>query len=181
METQTNTATTWTIDPMHSEVQFKVKHLMISTVTGLFSQYEGQVEMVGDDFADASITFEADVDSITTGNEQRDGHLKSAEFFDTAQFPKLMFSSTGMTKTGDDTYKLTGDLTMHGVTESVTLNAEYGGQMQDFYGQTKAGFEVSGKINRKEFGLEWGGVTEAGGVVLGDDVKLQMNIQLTKK
>ena len=179
METQT--ATTWAIDPMHSDVQFKVKHLMISTVTGSFSQYEGRVEMAGDDFADASISFSAQVDSISTGNEQRDGHLKSAEFFDVEQFPTLTFVSTEMTKTGDNAYGLTGDLTLHGVTKSVMLKAEYGGQMQDFYGQTKAGFDVSGTINRKDFGLVWGGITEAGGVVLGDDVKLVMNIQLTKQ
>ena len=181
MEAQTTTATTWAIDPTHSEVQFKVKHLMVSTVTGLFSRYEGTVEMAGDDFADASINFSAEIDSISTGNEQRDGHLKSGEFFDADQFPKLTFSSTGMKKTGDDTYDLTGDLTMHGVTKPVTLNVEYGGQMQDFYGQTKAGFELSGVLKRKEFGLTWDGVTEAGGVVVSDDVRLVMNIQITKQ
>ena len=181
METQTLSTTTWTIDPMHSEVQFKIKHLMVSTVTGSFSQYEGTLEMAGDDFADAKISFSADVNSISTGNEQRDGHLKSAEFFDAEQFPKLTFTSTNMRKTGDDTYELTGDLTMHGVTKPVTLKAEYGGQMQDFYGQTKAGFELSGVLKRKEFGLTWDGVTEAGGVVVSDDVRLVMNIQVTKQ
>ena len=181
MEAQATTATTWVIDPIHSEVQFKVKHLMVSTVTGSFGQYEGQVEMTDDGFEDAKITFSADVSSISTGNEQRDGHLKSADFFDAEQFPKLSFTSTGMKKTGDDSYDLTGDLTMHGVTKSVTLKVEYGGQMQDFYGQTKAGFEVSGKLNRKEFGLTWDGVTEAGGVVVSDEVRLIMNIQVTKQ
>lgn len=181
MTTQTDTATTWVIDPMHSEVQFKVKHLVISTVTGSFGQYEGQVEMVGDDFADAKISFSADITSINTGSEQRDGHLKSADFFDAEQFPKLTFASTSMTKTGDDTYSLVGDLTLHGVTKPVTLKAEYGGQMQDFYGQTKAGFELTGTIKRKEFGLTWDGVTEAGGVVVSDDVRLVMNIQVTKQ
>lgn len=175
------TATTWVIDPMHSEVQFKVKHLMISTVTGLFSHYEGKLEIAGDDFEDATITFSADMNSIDTGNEQRDGHIKSAEFFDTEKFPKMTFTSTNMKKTGDDTYQLVGDLTMHGVTKSVTLKAEYGGQMQDFYGQTKAGFEMTGTLNRKDFDLSWGGVTEAGGVVLSDDVRLVMNIQVTKQ
>lgn len=181
MEAQPATATTWVIDPMHSEVQFKVKHLMVSTVTGLFSQYEGKLEMVGDDFEDANITFSADINSISTGNEQRDGHLKSADFFDAEQFPKLTFTSTSFAKTGDDTYNLTGDLTLHGVTKSVTLKAEYGGQMQDFYGQTKAGFELSGVIKRKEFGLNWDAVTEAGGVVVSDDVRLVLNIQVTKQ
>ncbi len=179
MEAQT--ATTWVIDPLHSEIQFKVKHLMVSTVTGSFSQYEGTVEMAGDDFEDAKIQFSAAIDSISTGNEQRDGHLKSGEFFDAEQFPKLSFESTGMRKTGDDTYDLRGNLTLHGVTKPVTLKAEYGGQMVDFYGQTKAGFEVTGTIKRKEFGLTWNGVTEAGGVVLSDDVRLVMNIQVTKQ
>lgn len=181
MEAQATTATTWAVDPTHSEVQFKVKHLMVSTVTGLFSKFDGQLVMTGDDFQDADITFSADIDSISTGNEQRDGHLKSGEFFDAEQFPQLTFKSTGMTKTGDDTYTLTGDLTLHGVTKPVTLKAEYGGQMQDFYGQTKAGFEVTGTIKRKEFGLTWDGVTEAGGVVVSDDVRLVMNIQVTKQ
>ncbi|GAB3496851.1 YceI family protein [Spirosoma knui] len=181
MEAPALTSTTWVIDPTHSEVQFKVKHLMVSTVTGLFTQYEGQLEMAGDDFEDAKITFSADISSITTGNEQRDGHLKSADFFDAEQFPKLTFVSTQMKKTGDDTYELVGDLTMRGVTKPVTLKAEYGGQMQDFYGQTKAGFELAGTVKRKEFGLSWDGITEAGGVVVSDDVRLVLNIQVTKQ
>lgn len=181
METQVPSATTWVIDPMHSEVQFKVKHLMVSTVSGQFSQFEGQLVMAGDDFEDAKITFSANIDSISTGNEQRDGHLKTAEFFDAEQFPKLTFESTGMTKSGDEVYTLTGNLTLHGVTKPVTLKAEYGGQMGDFYGNTKAGFEVTGVIKRKEFGLTWDGITEAGGVVVSDEVKLTMNIQVAKQ
>ncbi|MBC3784519.1 YceI family protein [Spirosoma utsteinense] len=181
MEAQAITATTWVIDPTHSEVQFKVKHLMVSTVTGSFGQYEGQLIMNGDDFEDAKINFSADISSISTNNEQRDTHLKSGEFFDADQFPQLTFASTGMKKTGDDTYELSGDLSLHGVTKPVILKAEYGGQMQDFHGQTKAGFEVTGVIKRKEYGLTWDGVTEAGGVVVSDDVRLIMNIQVTKQ
>ncbi|GAB2591225.1 YceI family protein [Spirosoma areae] len=182
METTTTvTTSTWVIDPTHSEVQFKVKHLMVSSVIGLFSRYEGKLEMDGDDFDDAKITFSADIDSISTGNAQRDEHLKSAEFFDAAQFPSLTFVSTGMTRTKADFYLLTGLLTLHGVTKVVALQAEYGGQMQDFYGNTKAGFEITGTIKRKEFGLNWDGVTEAGGIVVSDDVKLVLNIQVTKQ
>ncbi|SFC03175.1 YceI family protein [Spirosoma endophyticum] len=181
MATETATTTSWVIDPTHSEIQFKVKHLVISTVTGSFTQYEGQVESVGEDFTDAKISFSADISSITTGNEQRDGHLKSADFFDAESFPKLTFTSTNLTKTGDDTYNLTGDLTIRGTTKPITLKVEHGGIMQDFYGQTKAGFEAVGTIKRKEFGLTWDGVTEAGGVVVSDDVKLVLNIQLTKQ
>ncbi|GAB3220497.1 YceI family protein [Spirosoma arcticum] len=181
MEAQQAVATTWVIDPTHSEVQFKVKHLMVSTVTGLFSRYEGKLQMDGDDFEDAKITFSADIDSISTGNAQRDEHLKSAEFFDATQFPTLLFKSTSMIKTGADSYVLNGHLTLHGLTKPVLLKAEYGGQMQDFYGQTKAGFEVTGTIRRKEFGLNWDGVTEAGGIVVSDEVKLVLNIQVIRQ
>ncbi|PLK46394.1 YceI family protein [Emticicia sp. TH156] len=172
---------TWTIDASHSEVQFKVRHLMISTVTGTFGSYEGTVETTNDtDFEGASIKFSADVDSISTGQEQRDGHLKSADFFDAANFPKISFASTSFEKVDDENYTLKGDLTMRGVTKSVTLKAEFGGVMTDFYGQTKAGFEIAGKVNRQDFGLTWSAVTEAGGVVVSDDVKLVLNIQVVK-
>lgn len=172
---------TWTIDASHSEVQFKVKHLMISTVTGTFGSYEGTVETTNDtDFEGATIKFSADIDSISTGQEQRDGHLKSAEFFDAANFPKLSFISTSFEKVDDENYTLKGDLTMRGVTKPVTLKAEFGGLMTDFYGQTKAGFEIAGKVNRQDFGLTWSAVTEAGGVVVSDDVKLVLNIQVVK-
>lgn len=173
---------TWIIDPTHSEVNFKVKHLMISTVTGNFGTYEGSVETANDeDFADAKVNFSADIDSISTGQEQRDGHLKSADFFDAENFPKLTFTSTSMEKVDDENYTLTGDLTLRGTTKQVTLKAEFGGIMGDFYGNTKAGFDISGKINRQDFGLTWGAVTEAGGVVVSDDVRLAFNIQVSKQ
>lgn len=173
---------TWIIDPTHSEVNFKVKHLMISTVTGNFGTYEGSVETANDeDFADAKVNFSADIDSISTGQEQRDGHLKSADFFDAENFPKLTFTSTSMEKVDDENYTLTGDLTIRGTTKQVTLKAEFGGIMGDFYGNTKAGFDISGKINRQDFGLTWGAVTEAGGVVVSDDVRLAFNIQVSKQ
>ncbi len=173
---------TWIIDPTHSEVHFKVKHLMISTVTGTFGTYEGSVETANDeDFAGSKVNFSADIDSISTGQEQRDGHLKSADFFDAANFPKLTFASTSMEKADDDTYTVTGDLTIRGTTKQVTLKAEFGGIMGDFYGNTKAGFDISGKINRQDFGLTWGAVTEAGGVVVSDEVRLAFNIQVAKQ
>jgi polyisoprenoid-binding protein YceI len=171
---------TWTIDPAHSEVQFKVKHLVISTVTGSFGKFRGQLETESDDFTPAKISFEADVDSINTNNPDRDNHLKSADFFDAANFPKISFESESFEKTGDATYKLNGKLTMRGVTKAITLDVEHGGVTTDPYGNTKAGFELQGKVNRKEFGLSWNAVTEAGGVVVGDEVKLLLNIQLAK-
>ncbi len=174
-------ATAWVIDPMHSQVQFKVKHLMVSTVTGSFTKFEGQVIAIGDDFADAQVTFSADIDGISTGQPDRDGHLKSADFFDAAQFPKLSFVSTSMTKTGDDVYALLGNLTLHGETKPVSLKAEFGGQAKDGYGNHRTGFEVTGIISRNEFGLTWNGLTEAGGVILSDDIKLAASIQVIKQ
>jgi polyisoprenoid-binding protein YceI len=179
METQT--ATKWAIDPMHSEVQFKVKHLVISTVTGSFQNFEGTVETEGEDFSDAKINFSLDVNSISTSQEQRDGHLKGADFFDAEKYPHITFESTSVIKEGDDSYKVQGNFTIKGITKPVTLEVEHGGIATDFYGNTKAGFEVTGKINRKEFGLTWDGVTEAGSIVVGEDVKISANIQLAKQ
>lgn len=177
---ETATKTTWNIDPTHSEIQFKVKHLVISTVTGHFRQFAGTVETEGDDFATGSIHFEADTASVDTNQTQRDEHLRSAEFFDSEQYPKMTFQSTRVEKTGDESYRITGDLTIKGITRPVELKAEYGGSMTDFYGNYKSGFEISGKINRKEFGLTWDAVTEAGGIVVGDDVKLALNVQIAR-
>jgi len=175
------TVTRWVVDPMHSEVQFKVKHLVISTVTGFFRKFDGSVQTENEDFQNAEIDFTLDVNSIDTNQEQRDQHLKSADFFDAEQYPKITFKSTSFTKTGDEEYDLTGDLTVRDVTKPVTLKVEFGGSAGDFYGNTKAGFEITGKINRKEFGLTWNGVTEAGSVVVGEDVKLIINLQFTKQ
>ena len=172
--------TKWVLDPMHSEVQFKVKHLVISTVSGFFKNFEGSLETNNDDFQHAKVDFSLDVNSIDTTQTQRDEHLKGAEFFDSEQYPKITFKSTSLTKDSDD-YKLTGDLTIKGVTKPVTLDVEFGGSAADFYGNTKAGFEVTGKINRKEFGLTWDGVTEAGSIVVGEDIKLIINVQFAKE
>jgi polyisoprenoid-binding protein YceI len=175
------TATKWALDPTHSEVQFKIKHLVISTVTGSFKSFQGSMMSADEsNFENAQVEFSLDVESIDTNQEMRDGHLKGEEFFDAAKFPTIKFVSTAMVKDGDG-YKLTGNLTMKDVTKPVTLEAEYGGSAVDFYGNTKAGFEVTGKINRKEFGLTWGGITEAGAIVLGDDVKLIANVQFAKQ
>lgn len=172
---------TYKIDPMHSEITFKVKHLMITNVTGSFQQFDATMESNEDDFSDATISFEADVKSISTNNEQRDGHLKGADFFAADEFPKLQFSSTSFTKKSADTYSLKGNLTIKGITKPVELTVEYGGNMTDFYGQNKAGFEITGKINRSDFGLTWSAVTEAGGVVVSEEVKLHLAVQMVKQ
>ncbi|MVN22588.1 YceI family protein [Mucilaginibacter arboris] len=175
------TATKWVLDPLHSEVQFKVKHLVISTVTGFFRKFEGSCEAPEDSFENAEIDFTLDVDSIDTTQEARDTHLKSADFFDAEKYPKITFKSTSFTKVDDDEYNLTGNLTIKDVTKPVTLKVELGGSATDFYGNLKAGFEVSGKINRKDFGLTWDGITEAGSIVVGEDIKLIINAQFAKQ
>lgn len=172
--------TKWTIDPMHSEINFKIRHLVISNVSGSFGKFSAEVETDGEKFESASVHFTADVNSINTGTEQRDGHLKSADFFDVATYPVIDFVSTSFKKVGDDKFKLNGNLTMRGVTKPVELDVEFGGIGKDGYGNIKAGFEVTGKISRKDFGLTWNMATEAGGLTLGDDVKLSANVQFAK-
>ena len=169
------------LDAMHSEITFKVKHLMISTVTGSFTKFDATLEAEAADFSDAKINFNADVNSISTSNEQRDGHLKSADFFDAEKYPAISFVSTSFKQVDGSDYKLTGDLTIKDVTKPVTLDVEYGGAMTDFYGQSKVGFELAAKISRAEYGLTWSAVTEAGGVVVSDEVKLILSVQLVKQ
>lgn len=180
MTTQSQNTTQWNLDPTHSEVQFKVKHLVISTVTGAFNSFSATAHTNEAGWENAQIEFTADINSIDTNNEQRDGHLKSAEFFDAESFPQLQFKSTQFTHKSDNQYELQGDLTIKNVTKNVTLNVEFGGEMVDPYGNHKAGFEVSGEINRHDFDLTWNAVTEAGGVVVGPNIKLLMNIQFAK-
>jgi polyisoprenoid-binding protein YceI len=171
----------WTIDPSHSEIQFKVKHLMITTVTGYFKTFNLIVETDNDNFNTAKkIEFTADIDSVHTNNQQRDTHLKSADFFNAVEHAQLRFTGTKYESNGDDA-KLHGDLTIRGITKPITVNVEFGGIVVDPYGQTKAGFTVSGKISRKEFGLTWSAVTEAGSVVVSDEIKIHAEVQLVKQ
>ena len=171
----------WSIDPAHSEITFKVKHLMISTVTGQFKKFNLEGETETNDFNTAKkIEFTADVDSIDTNNEQRDAHLKSADFFKAEQHPQIKFSGTKYEVDGNEG-KLSGTLTIAGTSRPVTLHVDFGGIVVDPYGQTKAGFTVTGKISRKEFGLTWNAVTEAGNVVLSDDIRINAEVQLVKQ
>ncbi len=172
---------TWTIDTTHSEVGFKVKHLVISTVTGKFKRFEGNIQSDKEDFSDAKIQFNADINSIDTGNEGRDGHLKSPDFFDAAGHPQLSFVSNSIANHGGGDFIVKGNLTIKGVTKPVELDVEYGGIQKDFYGNTVAGFEISGKINRQDFGLTWSAATETGGLVVSDEVKLQINVEAIRK
>jgi polyisoprenoid-binding protein YceI len=174
-------AVKWKIDPAHSEIQFKVKHLMITTVTGYFRKFDLNVETKDEtDFTTATkIEFTADIDSIDTNNEQRDAHLKSADFFDASAHGQIRFVGKQFEGDSEDA-RLIGDLTIRGVTKPVTVKVEFGGIVKDPYGQTKAGFTVNGTISRKEFGLTWNAVTEAGQVVVSDDIRLLAEIQLIR-
>jgi polyisoprenoid-binding protein YceI len=171
----------WKIDPAHSEIQFKVKHLMITTVTGYFKKFDLEVETASDDFNTASrIEFTAEIDSIDTNSLQRDTHLKSADFFDAEKYKQIRFVGKKFESNGDEAI-LDGDLTIRGVTKPLTVKVELGGTVVDPYGQHKAGFTVTGKISRKEFGLTWSAVTEAGHVVVGDEIKIHAEIQLVRQ
>jgi polyisoprenoid-binding protein YceI len=173
---ETATKTLWKIDPTHSEVGFKVRHMMISTVKGHFEGFDVSVESNSDDFSDAEISVSIDIDSINTKNEDRDNHLKSADFFNAEEFPKMTFRSTSF-----DGSTLKGELTIKNITKEVELNVEFNGSAIDPYGQTKAGFEITGEINRQDFDLTWSAVTEAGKIVVGDTVKLTIDAQLVKQ
>ena len=171
----------WKIDPAHSEVQFKVKHLMITTVTGYFRTFDLEVETQTEDFNSATrIEFTADINSIDTNNLQRDTHLKSADFFDAERNSQIRFIGRKYEASGDEA-KLHGDLTIKGTTKPIALNVEFGGIVVDPYGQKKAGFTVHGKISRKEFGLVWNAVTEAGHVVVSDEIRIHAEIQVVKQ
>lgn len=173
---------TWAIDPIHSEVHFKIKHLMITNVTGSFNIFAVSVATEEENFSKAKISFTADVASVNTGNEQRDGHLKSADFFDATSYPQIKFIATKTENVDNDgSYELYGDLTIRDVTKSIKLDVEFGGVVKDMYGNTKAGFTINGKINRKDFGLAWSGITEAGGIVLSEEVKIMSEIQLIEQ
>lgn len=173
--------TKWIGDPVHSEIAFKIKHLMITTVTGRFNEYQVTAETQDDDFTTAKIDFTAEINSITTDNTDRDNHLKSPEFFDAATFPQLKFQGTQMNKMGEENYELNGNLTIRDITKNIKLDVEFGGIIKDPYGQIKAGFTLNGKISRKEFGLTWNALTETGGMVVSDDVRLACEIQVIKQ
>lgn len=173
---ETTGKTNWKVDQSHSEIEFKVKHMMISTVTGSFAEFDGEVESANENFKDANFSFTAKIDSISTKNKDRDTHLKSDDFFNAEKFPELTFKSKSF-----DGDKMVGDLTIRDVTKEITLDVDFNGIAEDPYGQTKAGFEATGSINRKDFDLNWSAVTEAGNIVVSDKVKLIANLQFTKQ
>ncbi|GGH75655.1 polyisoprenoid-binding protein YceI [Pullulanibacillus pueri] len=169
--------TKWVIDETHSSVDFSVKHMMVSKVKGTFHNFDATIEADPTDLTTADITFNIDLESIDTRNQDRDNHLKSADFFDVEKYPKITFKSTKIVKTSDDEYDVTGDVSLHGVTKPVTFAVTFEGQGQDPWGNQVAGFSATGKISRSDFGLTWNTTLETGGVLVGDDVKLSLEIE----
>ena len=170
----------WQLDSAHSELEFKVRHMMISTVKGQFKSFEVLVENASDDITQAQVEVKIDVDSIDTKNEQRDQHLKSSDFFDESNNPSILFKSTSIDKEDDENYNVTGDLTIKGITKSIKLNVEFGGVAKDPWGNDKVGYTVTGKINRTDFGLTWNAALETGGVMVSEEVKFSADIQFVK-
>ena len=172
--------TKWAIDPTHSEIGFKVKHMMFTNVSGKFDQYDGSIETDENDFTTAKISFSAAIDSIDTRNSDRDNHLKSVDFFDVENHPKLTFTGKSFSKINENNYELVGDLNIKDITKEVKLPVEFSGLMQDSWGNTKVGLNIEGKINRKDWGLNWNSALETGGVLVGEEVKLIIDLQLVK-
>jgi polyisoprenoid-binding protein YceI len=178
METQEKTK--WALDPAHSKVGFRVKHLMISNVQGYIREFDVQVTTTGKDFSSAIISVSLNSASIDTEVPDRDTHLKSPDFLDAVNHPKITFTGTKVKDLGDNMYELTGNLVIKGITKPVVLSVEFGGLVTDPWGNTKAGFTVSGKINRKDWGLNWNAALEAGGVLVGEEVRISCDIELAK-
>jgi polyisoprenoid-binding protein YceI len=181
MEQRMATPTTWQIDPTHTSIGFAVKHLMISTVKGHFQTVRGTVRMSGEDPLGGSADVEIDVASISTGTPQRDDHLRSPDFFDAARFPVITFRSRRMERGPDGDFRLTGDLSIRDVTKEVALTVTYEGATADPWGGRRTGFSATGRIKRSDFGIVWNQLIEAGGVTVGDEIRLNLDVQLVKQ
>lgn len=181
METKTAVQTKWVNDPTHSEILFKVKHLMITNVKGEFRNFEATIVSEGDDFSKAKVNASIKADSIFTNNDDRDAHLRSGDFFDAEKYPELRFEGTSFEKLDNENYRLKGILTIKDVSKEINLDVEYGGMMKDPYGNEKAGFSISGKINRTDWGLNWNAALEAGGVMVSEEVRITGELQFVKQ
>jgi len=171
----------WIIDPAHSEIAFKVKHLMITNIKGVFKTFEASIYTTGDDFMSAEIDFSLDPSSVETGSADRDAHLKGADFFDVENHKQITFvANTYENVDQDGSYELWGDLTIKGITKKIKLDVEFGGVAKDPWGNEKAGFTINGKINRKDWGLNWNAALEAGGLLVSEDVRISCDVQLLK-
>ena len=177
MENQTK----WVIDPTHSEILFKVRHMMITNVKGEFRKFDASVTTIGDDFSKAAINVSIDASSVFINSDDHDGHLKSGDFFDVEQHKEITFAGTSFTKLDDENYRLKGNLTIKGISKEVSLDVEFGGINKDPWGNEKAGFSLNGKINRKDWGLNWNAALETGGVLVSDEVKITAEVQFVKQ
>lgn len=173
--------TKWVLDPTHSEIDFKVRHMMITNVKGEFRSFDGLILANGDDFSKGSVELNIASDSVFTNNTDRDKHLKSADFFDAENFKALKFTSSSLTKLDDNNYQLKGLLKIKGIEKEVSLDVEFGGINKDPWGNLKAGFSLSGKINRKDWGLNWNAALETGGVLVSDEVRINAEVQFVKQ
>jgi len=172
---------TWALDKSHSSMKFSVEHMMIAEVEGKFTAFDGTLQSAAPDFTDAKISFNAEVASITTDNETRDNHLKSDDFFNAEKYPRMTFTSTSFRKVTDKKYQLTGNLTIRDITKPVVFDVTYGGTVKDPWGNTKAGFKATAKINRFDYNLKWNTVTEMGEAVVSRDVNIVVNVEFAKK
>jgi len=180
--TETIQKVAWAVDPIHSMVNFKVKHMMMTTVTGSFDKFSIEAETDGDDFTTGDVVFTAETASVNTGNESRDNHLRGEDFFYAEKFPELTFRPTKIEAVDNDgSYTIEGDLTIRDVTKAISLSAEFGGLVKDPWGNTRAGFTINGKINRKDWNLNWNVALEAGGILVSDEVRINCEIQLIRK
>ena len=173
--------TKWVIDPTHSEILFKVRHMMITNVKGEFRKFDASVTTIGNDFSKAAIHVSINASSVFTNSDDRDGHLKSGDFFDAEQHKEITFTGTSFTKFDDENYRLKGNLTIKGISKEVSLEVEFGGINTDPWGNEKAGFSLNGKINRKDWGLNWNAALETGGVLVSDEVKITAEVQFVKQ
>lgn len=172
--------TNWVVDKSHSKIGFSVKHLVITDVDGFFKDYDAQITTQGDDFTKATIDFTVNTNSIFTDNEDRDKHLRSDDFFNSEQFPQMIFKGKSMKKVGNNKFKLTGDLTIRDVTKKIEFDVVYNGMVKDPWGNTKAGFKITGKLNRFDYNLKWNKAIETGSLVVGKEVKINIDLQLKK-
>ncbi|WP_066056147.1 YceI family protein [Robertmurraya korlensis] len=170
----------WAVDTAHSNVDFSIKHMMIAKTNGAFHAFDAEIEADPTDLTTANIVFNVDVASIDTRNEDRDNHLRSADFFDVENYPTMTFKSTSIERKDEDEYNVTGDFTLHGVTKSETFVVTYEGQGKDPWGNEKVGFSAEGTVNRSDYGLTWNAALETGGVLVGDKVKFAISLEASK-
>ncbi len=176
-----NTQTIWKLDMAHSKVMFSISHMVISEVTGRFKDFDATLEQINDDFSNSNLKAVIKVKSIDTDNEGRDKHLLSPDFFNVEKFPEITFVSKKFEKVGKDAYNVTGDFTMHGVVKEISLSVKFNGTMVDPWGNTRAGFKATTKINRKDFGIQWNKTLETGGLLVGEDVDILINVEMQKE